>query len=581
MKLNNNTLSSALPDIQVAISYDVLYGDYDKVNPFTFIKGIPTIAILNFVVELQNKVLYALSDTPTQKQMIKEMCPWLNDKVRYKAWQFQKKHKMPLLMSSESSFLMFRLTLSNYVPFESGDEELDLCQDEMEGVYKAILYCNQIWTDHQSHINNIHRIARDSMSLAKFSVSLDLPIVEFKFYKDFRTQLYKAVQFFKFCENDPTFSTYLPYFYKDCKVLNWKEYLLQLFNFFYASLKNKYISLDDHRNPLPTSLHDFFGQFTIDTNDKYLKNLWDDNQGMKYIRDHFLLRVSDKIYLLLNANLLVDKIYQGMMFDFWKCVKNNQLLTNGKQYTDYKHFSSIVGENFSEPKMLYPLLHKCFDNKVDVMHEGNFFRAKGMKGEPDFYMREGNSLFLFEHKDSTLGDPIKFSKDVEYIKQQVLERICYDGIDSSGKYKRKGGGQLLFTINELLNNHIFDQYDHNITNIQYIFPIIVTTDSAFSSLGISALVIEAFNNIIKERDYKFGAVSVYDPVVVDIDTLIKLCYLLSAKKINLKEVMLNYLSTNTTKICPFSTFVRDNVLKNHIISEEENKFLFDELFEDS
>ena len=145
MKLNNNTLSSALPDIQVAISYDVLYGDYDKVNPFTFIKGIPTIAILNFVVELQNKVLYALSDTPTQKQMIKEMCPWLNDKVRYKAWQFQKKHKMPLLMFSETSFLMFRLTLSNYVPFESDDEELDLCQDEMEGVYKAILYCNQIW----------------------------------------------------------------------------------------------------------------------------------------------------------------------------------------------------------------------------------------------------------------------------------------------------------------------------------------------------------------------------------------------------------------------------------------------------
>lgn len=46
---------SALPDMQVAISYSVLYNDYDKVDPTLFIKDIPTLAILNFVVELQNK----------------------------------------------------------------------------------------------------------------------------------------------------------------------------------------------------------------------------------------------------------------------------------------------------------------------------------------------------------------------------------------------------------------------------------------------------------------------------------------------------------------------------------------------
>lgn len=43
-------------------------------------------------------------------------------------------------MSCDTSFLMFRLALSNYVPFESDDDMLDLCQDEMEGAYKAILY---------------------------------------------------------------------------------------------------------------------------------------------------------------------------------------------------------------------------------------------------------------------------------------------------------------------------------------------------------------------------------------------------------------------------------------------------------
>lgn len=61
---------SALPDMQVAISYSVLYNDYDKVDPTLFIKDIPTLAILNFVVELQNKVLFAISDVTTQRCMI-------------------------------------------------------------------------------------------------------------------------------------------------------------------------------------------------------------------------------------------------------------------------------------------------------------------------------------------------------------------------------------------------------------------------------------------------------------------------------------------------------------------------------
>lgn len=78
MKLHNNPINSTLPDVHVAISYSVLYRDYDTVNPYLFIKDIPTLALLNFVVTLQNRVLYAVSDYTTQKQMIREMCPWLD-----------------------------------------------------------------------------------------------------------------------------------------------------------------------------------------------------------------------------------------------------------------------------------------------------------------------------------------------------------------------------------------------------------------------------------------------------------------------------------------------------------------------
>lgn len=329
------------------------------------------------------------------------------------------------------------------------------------------------------------------------------------------------------------------------------------------------------------SAHSFFDQFVIDLKDDILKKLWTDDQGMTYLRDHFLLRVSDKIYLLLNVNLLVDKMYQGMKFDFFKSIKKHGLLTkDGKKYINYPHFNSVLGEVFSEPKMLYPFLHKCFDGIVDKLIEGETLKANGMTGAPDFYMREGDTLFLFEYKDLTLGDSVKFSQNEEFIKQQILERICYDGIDSNGKYKRKGGGQLLATIDNLLNKHSFDQYDSDVNLIKKICPIIVTTDSAFSSLGVNAIVIAAFNKILNEKGYKFGDVFLSVPVIIDFDTLIKLGYMLSIKKINLWKVVCDYLMNNKFSISSFSTYVLDSILKNHTITTEENNFLFAEMFKE-
>ena len=369
----------------------------------------------------------------------------------------------------------------------------------------------------------------------------------------------------------------IPFFYKDHKIHHWKEYLLQLFSFFEASLKNKYIKLDDSDSPISMSVHSFFGQYTIDLNADDLKHLWHNDKGMVYLRDHFLIRVSEKIYLLLNANLLVDKMYQGMKFDFFRSV--NTYTKDGCPYSDYPHFNSVLGEVFSEPKMLYPLLHKCFDSVADKLIAGDKFKTDGIVGEPDFYMREGDTLFLFEYKDLTLGDKVKFSQNEEIMKQEILERICYDGLNSKGENKCKGGGQLLATIDKLLNKHSFDQYDNEVNHIKEIFPLIVTTDSAFSALGVNALVIEAFDEIRRRKGYIFEKVLIYVPIVVDFDTLIKLSYMLSIEKYSLKDIALSYLKWNEYNISPFSTFVMDNVLRHHKITSEENIFLFAEMFE--
>lgn len=136
------------------------------------------------------------------------------------------------------------------------------------------------------------------------------------------------------------------------------------------------------------------------------------------------------------------------------------------------------------------------------------------------------------------------------------------------------------TIDDLLNKHSFDQYDSGVNLIKKICPIIVTTDSAFSSLGVNALVIAAFDKILNEKGYKFGGVSVSVPVIIDFDSLIKLGYMLSIKEINLWEIVCDYLKDNMFNISPFSTYVLDSILKNHTITTEENNFLFAEMFKE-
>lgn len=73
--------------------------------------------------------------------------------------------------------------------------ERELTIEDIQNIYKAYLYCSQIWT------NNQLVTSEKFSSLDEVAIRIDLPIVEFKMYKDFRPQLYKASRFSHFVIN--------------------------------------------------------------------------------------------------------------------------------------------------------------------------------------------------------------------------------------------------------------------------------------------------------------------------------------------------------------------------------------------
>ena len=213
-----------MPITLVSFSYKDIYDDYDTVDVHTILEGIPSVSVIYYVTMLQARVAYKSGNAYEQISIILEFLPYLSETIRRKINAFIKHNKYHVsLIDAHTCFYTQALALQNFVPHESDDNELDLCQDEFEPVFKAILYCNQRWTEDQ--MDGIS----DKSDLTEISLRIDLPIVEFKHHKDVLPQLFKAVQFFRFAESDPYYKNLVTVFFMQIMELKTGNHIFHRF----------------------------------------------------------------------------------------------------------------------------------------------------------------------------------------------------------------------------------------------------------------------------------------------------------------------------------------------------------------
>lgn len=549
------------PDIFVTIGYKNIYDDYDNVDIHSLLADIPTVSLLNFVIERNNRVIYSPGSGDKQCQMLHETCKYLDRDTKKKVRKFmdrqlQSNYQINYI-DNTGCILFMGLALQNFTPYAPDDTELLICQDEYEAVFKAMIYCNQRWIDKQE--KGIRAVS--NLSPEDISMLIDLPIVEFKQHKDFKAQLYKACCFFDFSEQSPKYLEDLKTFCAQRAVSHWKEYLLKLFAFLEASIKNPYIKL-----PKGTlgDLSSFFDQYIINIED--CGNLWEGHNALQYFRDHFLLKVSPDTYLLINANFLIDKFYQGMRFDFFKALEGTS-----SRYENYPDFSTCLAQVFSESHLFLRLIRQIYNENQDALIlTGEDFRQQGITSEPDLYLRIGDRLFLFEYKDVTLGDSIKYSHDISSVKKGICDRICrYDK-------PRKGAGQLLYNIERFFTTDLMRDIDPGIDKVSIVYPIIVTTDRSFSAIGVNRFVIQEFSEWMKSPLSIPCLVTV--PIIMELDTLILCANMLHEGVLTLHGMLDEYIQTD--KLAPLAAYVNDTHLEGKVWSKSDLKFLFGDFFED-
>jgi hypothetical protein len=537
------------PPLFVCPGYQTLFPNDHSSNPTDMLQGLPLFATIWFVVERQAQVQYCFGDNDIEMKHLNDMRFFLEEHSRNYLNEFIKNNPNVYLFNNMATFkfIMIALQVCNW------DNNNELSTTDITNIYKAYLCCNDIWTLEQEKgfiTGNI---------LAEKSIMADVPIIEFKHHKDYRPQLFKAWRLFHFMQNNAPYDGFLSMFLKQHNISSWQEYIAVLFSFYSCTLDKSIIRIGANDSQyIP-----FFDELCI--NKDKCQDIWD-RQDFNYLRNHPLIK-KDCLYLVLNPNLLIDRIYQGLKFSIYAVIKNNNPLNKkGKPLKDFGEFASMLGNDFSEKEVFYYIMRMAFDGIADKSISGAEMDLKKIKGPSDYYIRIGKKVYLFEYKDVTLADNVKYSCDYDTIKKEFLNRISKDENNV-----RKGVGQLLFSINEIVNNNSMKAIDADIDTVTAFYPIVVTTDKTFSSLGVQYLLVESCNNLIKKWNLN---TFVNIPMVLDLDTLFLMSPHIHSKTINFPTIIDNYLQLKDNKLASFYMYYTDKYKKDHPLSENDMNYLF-------
>lgn len=579
----DNLLTSkiAFPDsyalgMYVLLGYNSIFGKKKQTTFGELLGDIPTLAAVNFVVEHMDKFMYGQTDPKKIRLQIMEFASYLSVKEKRKLYNHLSRFQT-IVFNNPGCLRFIYYAMQNYRSMPQGDYILS--EEEKRQIFKCLTYCNQIVTDDQ-----IRNISINRENAIEAMMAVDMMIVEFKTFKFFQTQLVKALRFFEFCENPMSddslkakvmredYRHYLEQFCHDMGVEDWKQYLRILGLMITTQVKHgRFLRIKDGEN-------DPFIQNMLVKPEKFQGMEYKD--ALKYLRGHFLWQVNadwntegvipDNEYILLNSNLLVDRLYQGMLFSFCSSM-NKCRKRKGEKVLEFKDFKGLLGKVFSEPRLFYPIMGRVFNNERYKCVSGNELEAKyKIKGTSDYYIQVENKLMLFEFKDTLLGDTYKYSHDMQLIVHEILHRICNPG-SSADDDNRKGVYQLIDTVVDLDSTSKYDKTGISIENVKTIYPIVVITDTAFSANGVNAVVTKEFKRSILPTCAFMHDFQIRTPIVIHIDTIMNIAKQVSDGHWRFEEMLEGYLhSIEQDDMAVASTF------DGFVVDEYIHKEKFDE-----
>jgi hypothetical protein len=554
----------------IALAFKDIFSEKDQQSIETLISDISTVNSLEILGYFNAQLHTIEQDTAKQIEFLKI---WMNrfpndviERVKSFVQKFEGKQNANFVFINNVSSLML---IEQVIKFHNNIKPEENITPEHElNLFKAYLICSQQWTDDQMKAYDGEKINNPD-SFINLLLPIHLPFQEILEFKDFRLQFIKAVYFFKFCESNTFFSRYLELFLKRYSIDSWKTYLVNIISIYvrkFDPLKTPSVLKVGSEFP---QIRSFLDNLSIDPKTFQIKN------DFLSLREKPVYKIDSETYVFLNLNFLVDKIFQGIQFDFANILIKSGKLYKGKLIKTFADFKNAYAEQFSENGLFFGVMDYAFEFSKYIKFDGNQLKKSLGDGLPDYYIRDKSKVYLFEFKDVLLNSDIKQSYNITSIKSEISKKLIVNE-----KGSPKGITQLINYIEKLRNNGFqkLDNYDFSKVTI---YPILIYTDFSFNLSGINYFLNCEFLKILNRKNLSNRHL-IKNLILIDLDTFIKFQDLFRDKRLRINDCLNDFYNLTDNKIkpfdsvIPFNMFIHNKTLK---IDYSSPKMLSDELGE--
>lgn len=332
-------------------------------------------------------------------------------------------------------------------------------------------------------------------------------------------QIIKGYHFLNYCENSK-FKTHLNVFLTNYGFKNWQQYLYEAIHLILYPLINKkgyfpVISLNSQRD----------GEKFLQALSFEEKNSipLDKNMDYTYFKTYPLIKIGNGSYLPISTLFCINRIYKSIYFEF-KAINNTFINTHN--YINDKALLPIITSEFSEQTLFEKYIRNTLSGHHGLkLSDTDCKRIRKSSHEPDFYLRDGNNIILFENKDIKIPDKVFSHKKYDLLEDIIRKKL----ID------KQGIGQLVYNIKQIEEKTF--KWDSRIPNNPRIYPILIIDDSSLCVPGLNYILNEELQQQIRINKIN---IKVYPLVIIELDTLIAFANYFQSRTIKFKEILDKY-----------------------------------------
>lgn len=447
---------------------------------------------------------------PTNSENIGEFLSWYcsPENIRFAETIIEKVHLLEKSQKTKVTLVnpLASLTLYEYCYNQDGLVDSITNIELEQNIFKAYTIINE--TIDKKEISGKHKyehLDQEELLIATLlipNIAKD-EFINYNLHNVNICQVIKAITFFKFIERER--SALLGGFLKKLNVSDWKTLLRELISSTWVLFEEGHqdgrttIEISNERNNRDW-VCGFLDSFIINPS-KLSENEYD---FISIRNKPFFKATKEYTYNIVFPLFAIEQIHKGLLFKIWE---------ESKTLNPKENFRSFYCDFFSEKALFYSVLNNGLPNNYLKLSGEEIKQRHNIDGEPDFYSRNEDNIFIFESKDILISAEIKHSYDYEAIKNELQKKLLLNE-----KGRKKAILQLIDNIHNTLNKTLIYDNEYNRSKVK-IYPILVLHERMFNCFGFNKLINHWFKGEL-EKIKKVNTKNVRPITVIDIDTFI-------------------------------------------------------------